>query len=143
MTVQNYLKERVDDQIDWYGKKSKFNQRWYKRLKSIAILCSVCIPFLTGFADRFGEGTIIIIGVLGVSIALIEGILSLNKYHELWLEYRKTAELLQREKILFATNSGPYQQEQKLTKLVERCENIMGAENSSWFDTQQQPPAES
>ena len=143
MTVQNYLKERVDDQINWYNKKSKFNQTWYKRLKSIAILCSVSIPFLTGFAERFGDSTIVVIGVLGVLIALIEGILSLNKYQELWLEYRKTTELLQREKILFATNSGPYQQEQKLTKLVERCENIMGAENSSWFDTQQQPPAES
>ncbi len=142
MTVQNYLKERVEDQIAWYDKKSKLNQRWYKRLKFITIFCSVTIPFLTGFTERFGSATIIIIGVFGLLIALIEGILALNKYQELWLDYRKTAELLRQEKIRFETKSGPYQSEQTLAMLVERCENIMGAENSSWVDAQQQPAGE-
>ncbi len=38
MNSEEYLKQRVQDQIDWYSKESQRNQGWYKWLKIIEIL---------------------------------------------------------------------------------------------------------
>ena len=38
MNQEEYIKDRVDIQIDWYDKKSVFNQKWFKRLQVIAII---------------------------------------------------------------------------------------------------------
>ena len=47
----------------------------------------------------------IIIGIIGVSIALIAGIMNLYKFHENWVSYRTTAEILKHEKYLFLTGA--------------------------------------
>ena len=49
MTTNNYLTDRVDDQIDWYDKKSSWNQRMFKQLQILQIVAAASIPFLTGF----------------------------------------------------------------------------------------------
>jgi hypothetical protein len=48
MTDQNPTLERLDDQINWYDKKSLFNQSWYKRLKIVQILTASAIPLAAG-----------------------------------------------------------------------------------------------
>ena len=46
MSPEEYLQERLDDQINWYDKKSAWNQKWFKVLWTIEILFAVAIPFL-------------------------------------------------------------------------------------------------
>ncbi len=48
MTQEEYLQERVDDQIEWHDKKSAWNQKCYKRLRILEIVAAASIPFLTG-----------------------------------------------------------------------------------------------
>ncbi|MEL6866835.1 MAG: hypothetical protein AAFP19_20595, partial [Bacteroidota bacterium] len=48
----------------------------------------------------------------------------------------RTSEALKREKLLYTTKSGPYKGGNTYQKLVERCENIMGQENTAWFEDQ-------
>jgi hypothetical protein len=104
---ETYLKDRIEGQIKWYSGKSSTAQKSYKRLKVITLLCAVLIPFLTGLVDEI-TWLKYVIGGLGVLIAAIEGIQSLYKHRELWLEYRGTAEALKREKLIFETLSGDY-----------------------------------
>ncbi len=137
LTSEQYLAQRVQDQIAWYDQKSSWNQRQYKRLKLTVIILSVTIPFLTGLIEKFGLPLTILVGIMGVCIAIIEGLQSLYKYHDNWLEYRKAAELLKREQLLFNARSGPYKTDFSLANLVERCENIMGLENQQWLAFQQ------
>jgi hypothetical protein len=33
MKEEQYLTERLQDQIDWYDQKSQFNQKWFKWLR--------------------------------------------------------------------------------------------------------------
>ncbi|MFT7603395.1 MAG: hypothetical protein ACI8VT_000962 [Saprospiraceae bacterium] len=134
MDQKTYLTDRVDDQINWYTTKSKFNQNRYKLLKTVIILVSVTIPFLAGLIKGEGDILKIAVGVGGILIAGFEGILSLYKYQDLWLQYRLTAEMLEREKILFVTEAGPYENNPVAFKqFVTQAESIMSAENKSWL----------
>jgi hypothetical protein len=46
MEQNTYIQERLDDQIDWYDKKSQSNQKWHKRLRVIELIAGASIPFL-------------------------------------------------------------------------------------------------
>jgi len=133
MNEQDYIKERIDNQFDWYDKKSQSNQKIYKRLKLLEILASVLIPFLSGYLNNDKVSNMgLIIGILGLTIAFIEGTLYLYNFQENWLGYRKVAEFLKREKFLYLTASGPYENNKTLNALVMRIENYTENENQEW-----------
>lgn len=133
MDEQTYLTERVDDQMNWYDRKSSWNQKRYKRLRFIATGLSLLIPFATGFLSDEREWVKWSIGIAGILIAVIEYVLSMNNYHENWVEYRATAEALKREKILYLTKSGHYKvSDAPFQDFVEICEAIMAGEQENW-----------
>lgn len=133
MDQATYLKERIDDQIKWYDKKSGDNQRKFKRSKTIIITVSVLVPLLSGFISDAIWWLKYVVGGLGALIAILEGYLGLQKYQENWIQYRGTAESLKREKILFLTKSGGYQKAQTPFNLfVMNAETIMDGEHSNW-----------
>ncbi len=133
MDVEKYLTERVDDQIDYYGKTSRKNKNWYNRLRVMEILAASVIPFLTGYINENTLDLKIVAGVLGVVIAFISGIISLYKFQELWVEYRTTAESLKHQKYLFLTRAVPYENgEADFPLFVDNVENLISKENSKW-----------
>ena len=131
MDKENYLKERVETQINWYDTKSQSNQRWFKNLRIAEILCAALIPFIAGFSELIPYGQVII-GMLGVIIAICAGLSWLNKYQENWLTYRTTCETLRHEKYLFLTGCSSYDGADSLNKFVERIEGLISKENSQW-----------
>lgn len=136
MTDQDYIAQRIDDQIKWYSSKSRWNKKRYTNIKTLIIVLSVSIPFLTGLIgddETFAFWLKIAIGVSGILIAVGEGILSLQKYQDNWMEYRQASENLKREKLLYLTKSGPYRGKATLSQLVERIESFTESENKSWF----------
>ena len=108
MDSEEYLKQRLQDQIDWYDKKSQHNQRWHKKLKAVEILMAASIPFLVGYITETAPGMKFIVGFLSVIVAAIAGLVGLYKFQENWIEYRTTAESLKHEKYLYLTKTGPY-----------------------------------
>jgi len=131
MNKENYLEERLETQINWYDSKSQSNQHWFKNLRSAEISCAALIPFIAGFSESIPYGQIVI-GVLGVIIAICAGLSGLNKYQENWLTYRTTCETLRHEKYLFLTGCSPYNGEESFRKFVERVEGLISKENSQW-----------
>lgn len=130
-----YLKDRVDNQIEWLNNKSTFNQKRYKLIRTIVIVLSISIPFATGYVDeqpyaayvKFG------IGLAGVLIAVLESYLALQKYQENWVQYRTTSETLIQEKMLFKNRAGRYADTDiPLQDFVVQVENILGNENKNW-----------
>jgi hypothetical protein len=131
MDEQNYTNERVEDQINWYDKRSGDYQRLFKRLRIGQIIGASIIPFLTGFAD--GNLYIqIAVGALGVLVAVLSAIDGLLKPQQLWLEYRTTAETLKHQKFLYQTGTAPYHEDNAFNVFVENFENIISKENSRW-----------
>ncbi|GAB1263533.1 DUF4231 domain-containing protein [Aurantivibrio infirmus] len=138
LQAEDYLKQRVEDQINWYDKKSSLNQHRFKRLQMLSIIFASCIPLLTAISFKEYDTVFrFIIALLGTLIAIISGFLSLNKFQENWVEYRACAESLRREKYLYLTRSGPYAEDEEnlFALLVERCEGIMTNEQLGWMKT--------
>ena len=132
MDEETYIKERLDDQIDWYSQKSKRGQNWFKSLRAIEIIAAATIPLLAGYATDAKPELIVIIGLLGVVIAFVAGFISLNKFQEIWIEYRTTSETLKHHKYLFLTKSTPYDTEDSFQALVHTVEVLISKENSNW-----------
>lgn len=130
ITSDEYLTQRVQDQIDWYDKKSVWNQRCFKRLRIVEIIAAAMIPLLTAFTEPII--TKYIVGILGVMITIIAGILALYQFQERWAEYRTTCESLIKEKYLFTTKAEPYTGADAFSLLVQRVETLISKENTNW-----------
>lgn len=131
MTPEEYIEQRVVDQINWYDSKSQKSQKWFKRIRGLEIIAASAIPLIAGF----GQGTtwsIILIGILGAIVAILASLLSLNQFQENWIEYRTTCESLKHEKYLFLTNTEPYNEEDPFGLFVQRIESLISKENSAW-----------
>lgn len=133
MDIDKYIELRVDDQINWYSKKSQRAQRHYKIFQTIEIIMAALIPLLSGYATVH-IAIPIIVGVLGAAIAIIESVTKLNKYHENWIQYRTTCEMLKYHKHLYLTQTYPYNPSDETIEntFVRNIEDIISSENSQW-----------
>ena len=137
MKEEAYLKDRLEDQLAWYSKKSNYNQKYFQRLRFGEIILATIIPFLSGMGDKIPYYHWII-GGIGVIISITAATITLFKYHENWIEYRTTEERLKHEKFMYLTNTKPYNIEGKFKLLVERVESIIAKENAAWAITEDQ-----
>ncbi len=103
----------------------------------VEIVAAALIPFLTGHTFNHKDA---VIGGLGVLITILEGILQLNQYQQIWTTYRATGEALTREKYLFQALAGPYAAPgvNPPVLLAERIEAMMSQENTKWVSLQEQ-----
>ena len=131
MTEDEYMAERVDDQIDWYDRKSRNAQCWFKRLRGAEILAAALIPLIAGFAEDPFPVTLVV-GILGALIVITSAAISLNQFQENWTEYRTTCESLKHEKFLYLTKTEPYHEEEPFRLFVQRVESLISKENSAW-----------
>jgi len=119
---------RLEDQINWYDKKSINNQGWHLRLKLATFTSAAIIPFLAAVGAPAVVG-----GGLGVLVVIFEGLQQMFQFQQNWITYRATCEQLKHEKFLFLAVAGayadaPYPQRM----LAERVENLVSTETAKW-----------
>ena len=139
ISPEDYVEQRINDQIGWYDRRSVTNKRWFKRLRFAEIVVAATIPFLSGFADK-SLAIKIAIGTLGVFVAVIASLLGLLQLQVHWIEYRATAESLKREKFSFLTQTDPYNKDDAFHLLVQRVEALLSKESSEWAQSMTKPP---
>lgn len=130
-----YISQRLNEQIEWYSQKSSTAQKRYKTLQRAEIIIATATPVLGCLALAFEYISIfltILISALGSTIAGIEAICKMNKYHENWIQYRYISELLKHEKYLFITKTSPYDDNAAFSLLVQRVERTISSENVNW-----------
>jgi hypothetical protein len=126
---------RLDDQIDWYDRRSSRNQRTYKVLKIVVIVIAALIPLLSGTQLLVPP---LLLGAMGAVIVVIEGIQQLGQYQSNWISYRSTSEALKHEKYLYLAKAGPYANATDAHALLaERVESLVSQEHAKWASTQQ------
>jgi hypothetical protein len=126
----------LEDQIDWYDRKSRWNQRWFRGLKVVQIIAGALIAFFAPFREGFLR---YITGILGVVVVILESIQGLYQFQHFWIQYRATAEELKREKYLWLAKAGPYATaEYPETLLAERVEALLSREQTGWVTLQEQ-----
>lgn len=133
MTAEEYIAERIDDQIAWYGKKSAINKKYHLWFNALIIVFAALIPFFAGLSDETLVWAKYLIALFGVLTATLTGISALYKFQEKWMTYRITGESLKREKILFQTRTDPYTSgNASFNQFVSAAEGIMNTENAVW-----------
>jgi len=132
------IMQRLEDQIDWYDRKSIANQRTYRQMKVVEILAAAIIPFLAALRNpNIGMVT----GALGVLVTVLEGMLHLNQYQQNWINYRSTCEALKHEKYTYLGKASPYANVPDAHALLaERVETLVSEEHAKWASLQQQEP---
>lgn len=131
MNADEYITSRVDDQIDWYDRKSQRAQCWFKLFRGTEIVAAVAIPLIAGFGEEPFPVTFTV-SILGAIIAVIAAIISLNQFQEIWIEYRTTCESIKHEKFLFLTKAEPYHEKNSFSLFAHRVESLISKENSEW-----------
>jgi hypothetical protein len=127
---------RLEDQIDWYDRKSRSSQRIFKRIKVVEILAAAAIPFLA--ALNYPNDKLVTAG-LGVLITILEGLLHLNQYEQNWTNYRSTCEALKHEKYTYLANAGAYATApDPHALLAEHIESTVSQEHAQWASFQKQ-----
>lgn len=129
---------RLNDQLDWYDRKSGENQKRYKQIKVAQVILATSIPVFALVDPRWGRW---IMAILGASVAILEGLQQLGQYNNLWVSYRATAEQLKHEKFLFLARSGPYrdlEERDALRLLAERVEERVSTEHAKWVSERSQ-----
>jgi Protein of unknown function (DUF4231) len=123
--------QRLEQQIDWYDRKSAHAKRWYHRLKVTQLLVAAAIPVtVAANADQ------VTAAVLGALIVVLEGFQQLFQFHANWTTYRSTCERLKHEKYLYEARGGPYSGENPEARLAERVEGLVSQEHAAWTTTQ-------
>ena len=131
MNIQNYLNDRVENQVSYYSSKSALNKHYYLLFKVSQLIAAALLPFLSVFISDFSWAKYLV-AFLGTLVTILEGVLAVGKYHEKWITYRSTAEALRQEKFLFLMQAGSYTSEDANLQFVNRIELILGKENLGW-----------
>jgi len=133
--------DRLNDQIDWYDKKSSFNQTRFKVFKVAVIIAAALIPLLSASQLPFAPSNGVpnwVLGALGAFIAIVEGIQQINQYQANWISYRSTCESLKHEKYLYLGQAGPYATAANSHALLaERIESLVSQEHAKWASSQE------
>lgn len=132
---QRYWKERYEDQLAWYGKKSARNKAAYLGLRGTILATVAAVP-VTLIADA----PRLVPTVLSAVVMLLEGLLSLLRCHENWISYRSNAEMLKKEGNLYRARIGEYGQSADPQGLfVARIEALVSREHTFWRAVSQRP----
>jgi len=137
MSSEEYIRERLDDQFDYFDKKSSRNQTYYKLLKRIEIILLALIPLVTilpCFPDDIYTKVAIV--TLSVSATILRHFNIIGTHFDLWIKYRNVAECLKTEKYYFLTGTNIYSNEEDAhSLLIKRTESIISKANEQWSST--------
>ena len=137
LSADEYVAQRLDDQIQWYDQKSVSNQKKWRWFSCAEILGAVSIPFLAGYAAN--SWVVFAIGLIGLVVAVLASLKGLLQLQEHWIEYRTTCESLRKEKYLFQTQTEPYDDTRAFSLLVQRVETLVSKENTNWAQYMMNP----
>ncbi|HZA30650.1 MAG TPA: DUF4231 domain-containing protein [Propionibacteriaceae bacterium] len=119
--------ERLEDQLGWYDRRSRDNQRRYKWLKLLELAIAAALPVVAAVGSP-----VWVTGGLAAVIVLLEGAQHLYQFQEHWITYRSTAEALKHERYLYLARAGPYGGADRHRQLAERLEGLVSQEHAKW-----------
>ena len=119
--------DRLEDQIGWYSRKSRENQRLYKWLKLLEIAVAAALPVVAAI-----HSPVWVTGGLAAVIVVLEGAQHLYQFQEHWITYRSTAEALKHERYLYLAHAAHYGGDDPHSQLAERLEGLISQEHAKW-----------
>lgn len=142
LSADDYIRDRVREQIDWYRRRAAEHKTYAGRIKRLSLVLGAAAVVLGLLGAPFSalfkpEATTQWVGVPAALIAVITTVtaslashLYAGRYQYLVVSYLATARKLE-ERVLEWDLSGKSDDERK--RFVQDCEGIFAAENSGWM----------
>lgn len=146
MDTTSYLKQRVDAQLNYYEKAANRAKKAYTRTQIAIIILGLLVPVIVNLPDTVGNIDIslhikVLVTVMSLTLAVLNGIANFKKYGDLWLSYRMTEELLKHEKFLFQTRAGKYEDpETAFSEFVQSIESLLSVEHNKFRSLVEESP---
>ena len=135
--ADDYLNKDLDGQRDWYDKRAAQHKKRANWLGLTVIACGALTAFVTTIKPSGFDIHDMIVALLGVGVALVQGFLRIWRYDETWIEYRLASERMLRERRLFINAVGPYtaieDEGASLRHFIEAVEQIIAEEQKIYF----------
>ena len=145
MSPEDYIKDRVNDQLRFYDRKAAYYKKWFLFMRAATVIGGAIVPVLVNLDFRsinlnlyFFKPAINTVKVsttlISLMVVLFVSLESVYHFKEQWKNYRSTAELLKKEYYLFAAGKGRYAGkpvEEAFKLFVEQCETAIDVENAS------------
>lgn len=141
-----YLVERVDGQIGYFDRGAISNQRSYRQLKSLAIMCNILTTMTIALAFTVPNESKTWMGIL--ALVLSTTVLATYQWEEFhnygakWEKFRLVAEQLRSEKQLFLNHAGRYAEQDEEAReraFVEAVEQVIRGTDISYFALMVEP----
>lgn len=130
---QAYLKDRYEDQINWYSDSASKNKRFYNFFQWSVIIFSASLPVLIVSVPDFWKWVTVILSIL---LAIGTAGLKTFKFQENWINYRIISEMLKKEKHYYDAKFDEYANaSDKEALFVDRVEAIISREHNLWITT--------
>ena len=141
LDAQGYLKDRVADQLSYYSAAATRAKRNHYWAQSIMIMLAAAVPVVVNLPVSTDEANVLaspkaLATIMSLIVAILGGLTNFRKDGDLWLNFRRTEELLKQESFLFRTSAGPYRglktEEDRLAELSMRVESLISAEHNKF-----------
>lgn len=124
--------EWVQQERDWYAKHGARSRNWFGGVQIAAIALSGLTPVLVVW-----DGLPAALQALPAALAAIMlGASAVLAWRENWVRFKQTAAALEREQLLFATQTRPYDgdgdRDKLVARFVENTTRIVSGEYASW-----------
>ncbi len=129
MTKEEYFKDVVIPDRNWYSKRAAQYRYLHTGSRIMVIVLSAFTAFIAGQEIQHKN---LLVGMVSSLVVIITAISELMKFRELWAEYRSTAELIKKEINLFETSTQPYNTANNFNLFVENFERIKENEHQKW-----------
>ena len=147
LSDQEYIEQRLKDQIDWHKKKSEWNLSKFNRLKFIETCIAALIPLSLGVSlvfDPTESGNLsqaivwvprIISAFAGVYLAISVGFFELEGYDTNAKKFKRLYKKLESQKFKYLSRTEPYDEEDAFTRLVFTVENELHLDVLNFYNS--------
>ena len=130
LSVEEYIKERVDNQIDdFYRPRIQQYDQLMKHWRNVNLSLGAVATVL-GVLGKWTGAWVAVITTITTSVAAY---LYANRYQYLIISYQATARQLKDLKYDWIVMGAPEQDAEKRNKFLKDCEEAISIENSAWM----------
>ena len=137
--MSDYIKNRFDDQRDWYDAKAIYYKKLFYRSQWAVIILSGIAPILTLVGCLIDHKILVIAaGSLPTLVAAIISLQQFGRWQSLFLEYRTTSEMLKRQWYLFDGKIGDYDisdDKDRQKVFIHHVEDLISRQNRTWVES--------
>lgn len=123
------IRKRVTQVVIWNIKKATKYKRLYYWMSIAIIILTASIPVIN-LLDFLNPK--ISTSIISALAGILASILTLVNVKETWLRYRKYAEMIKSESVLFINKCERYSEIDAECKFIENIESIIGEERLNW-----------